>query len=148
MQLHGFNEISGRYVELPDDTFFQPNVWRQQSAVNKQGSAGDLPPDVQALANEEYGLVHQRMFQGYQKLLQWGVAREQARFLLPLSFYTKFVWTCSLQAVLHFIDLRDHAHAQSELRDYARVFKRIVEEQFPEVARVYFRAASSGAEPV
>ena len=55
----------------------------------------------------------------YEDLLTMGVSKEQARAVLPPAMYTSFVWTCSLQALLHFISLRKGAGAQGEIVAYA-----------------------------
>jgi thymidylate synthase (FAD) len=48
------------------------------------------------------------------------VSKEQARAILPSAMYTSFVWTCSLQALFHFISLRIGEGAQSEIVSYAQ----------------------------
>lgn len=58
-------------------------------------------------------------YKAYNKLIKKGVAREQARALLPVSFYTEWYWTASLQTISHFVNLRDHAGAQLEIREFA-----------------------------
>jgi thymidylate synthase (FAD) len=67
----------------------------------------------------------------YQAMIDAGVAREQARMILPLSVYTECIWTVSLQALLHFVRLRDESHAQEEIREYARILRSILEDEFP-----------------
>jgi thymidylate synthase (FAD) len=57
----------------------------------------------------------------YRERLALGVAREQARKDLPLSTYTEAYWKIDLHNLLHFLSLRMDAHAQEEIRAYARV---------------------------
>ena len=59
----------------------------------------------------------------YKRLLEAGVAREQARGVLPFNIYTEFYWTASLQAIVNFIQLRTHETAQYEIRQYADVIE-------------------------
>jgi thymidylate synthase (FAD) len=51
--------------------------------------------------------------------------------LLPLSVMTEVIWTCSLQAAIHFVQLRNEAHAQEEIREFAVVMEDIIRKQFP-----------------
>ena len=126
-----FNEISGRYVEFPEDEFFVPEFFRRQAKVNKQGSEGTIAEVDAARALESYlescrgAVVH------YKELLSLGVCREQARCVLPLALYSEVYWTVSLQAVAHFIRLRADPHAQWEIQQYAAAVRSIVEPLFP-----------------
>ncbi|MEO8447996.1 MAG: FAD-dependent thymidylate synthase, partial [bacterium] len=74
----------------------------------------------------------------YQKLLDLGVAKEQARMLLPLNQYTEVYWTASFQAIMNFIDLRDEATAQWEIREYAIAMKELMYDIYPETTSVWF----------
>lgn len=115
----GWNEVSQRYTER--HMFHFPDEFRKQSANNKQGS--DPNEKLSKVAQETAQLVYLDACNGatyaYDKLLALGVAREMARMVLPLSVYTEFVWTASLQAVVHFCKLRNHEGAQMEIQDYA-----------------------------
>lgn len=128
-QLHGWNEISGRYVQMTRKDFFRPDVWRGQSADKKQGSDGAV--EDQDGCQSLFESAVSTAFQTYQELLDKGVAREQARMILPMSVYTETIWTASLQAVLHFISLRNHQHAQEEIRVYAEKIRDLVMAEFP-----------------
>jgi len=132
-QLHGWNEISGRYVRIDD--FFVPTEWRMQSKDKKQGSCGVV--NDQTACAKVYADALDGVTRAYETLLEMGVATEQARLILPLSFYSETIWTASLQAVLHFIALRDEEHAQKEIRDYAKVIHDIVRERFPVTCRYW-----------
>lgn len=126
---HAWNEISGRYVELRE--LYTPKLWRKQSESNKQASAGPLPLSEQAQATSIYAHYTKTVMQCYEGLLELGVAREQARMVLPLSFMTEFYWTASLQAVMNFIILRDSPEAQKEIRDLAIAMRNIVKKEVP-----------------
>ena len=120
-----WNEISGRYVTFEDEAW-SPERWRAQSAAVKQGSAGPLD-DLSALgATSLYEEAISNAFETYQRLLALGVAKEQARAVLPLYLMTECFWTASLQAVLHFLKLRLDAHAQEEIRDFARAVEELI----------------------
>ena len=122
-----WNEISGRYVTFSEEAW-SPERWRAQSAKLKQGSEGPLD-DVSALgAATLYEEAMANAFETYQRLLLIGVAKEQARMVLPLSLMSECYWTASLHAVIHFLQLRLDLHAQEESRDFARAVKSLVEQ--------------------
>ena len=74
----------------------------------------------------------------YNDLLDMGVAREQARSILPLTVYTKVWWTASFQSVMNFIELRDEPTSQVEIQDYARAMRKIMLTFFPETTKLWF----------
>ena len=57
--------------------------------------------------------------------------------LLPLSQYTEFYWTASFQSIVNFIDLRDKPDAQWEIREYAKVLKKLLFELYPMTAQIW-----------
>ena len=63
--------------------------------------------------------------------------KQQARIILPLNQYTEVIWTCSAQALLNFIELRDEPTAQVEIQEYARALKTIMMESFPETTKLW-----------
>jgi thymidylate synthase (FAD) len=126
-----FNEISGRYVEFPEDEFFVPETFRRQAKVNKQGSEGEVAGADGAQAREIFLAGCRNSVSQYKALLALGVCREQARCLLPLGLYSEVYWTVSLQAAAHFIRLRTDGHAQWEIQQYAHAVRQVVEGVFP-----------------
>ena len=132
---HAWNEISGRYVEVED--FYFPEVWRKQSEDNKQASEGELEGYNAATAKMIYEDHMRLTLQHYETLLMKGVAKEQARIVLPLSQYTQVWWTASFQSVMNFIELRDEKTAQVEIQEYARCLKKIMLETFPETTKLW-----------
>ena len=65
-----------------------------------------------------------------------GVAKEQARCILPLSQYTEVYWTASLQAIINFIKLRDETTSQWEIRQYAIAMKEMILTLYPESTKM------------
>ena len=116
------NETSTRYSIAIDAAQQTPaEGWRGQAASNRQGSEGLLPPEIGTeLSREEAGL-QDRAREVYNRRLELGVAREQARKDLPLSTYTEAYWKSDLHNLLHFLALRLDRHAQQEIRAYATV---------------------------
>ena len=130
---HAWNEISGRYV--PVEEYYIPDIWRQQSEDNKQASAGAIAG--QEKATDKYKTALSLIKHYYDELLELGVAKEQARVLLPLSAYTEVYWTASFQAIVNFIELRDEPTAQWEIREYARALKKLIFGIYPKTAEIW-----------
>ena len=132
---HAWNEISGRYVEVED--FYYPEVWRKQSEDNKQASEGELDDLQQKRMNLAYKTYMNHVEMVYDNMIASGVAKEQARIVLPLSQYTQVWWTASFQSIMNFIELRDESTAQVEIQEYARALKEIMLETFPETTKLW-----------
>jgi len=138
------NEYSTRYslaIDAAQRT--PPDEWRSQATTNRQGS-GDLLPEAlgEELSREEQQLQDEARAI-YERRIERGVAREQARKDLPLSTYTEAYWKVDLHNLLHFLALRMDAHAQWEIRRFASTIgHEIVKPLFPLVweAFVDFRA--------
>ena len=116
----GWNEKSFRYCAADEAKFYIPTEFLQQSEDNRQASAGALAADKQSLALMQYVRALHACQTAYEGLLLTGVSKEQARAILPSALYTSFVWTCSLQALFHFISLRISHGAQGEIVAYAK----------------------------
>ena len=132
---HAWNEISGRYVEVED--FYYPEIWRKQSEDNKQASAGQLDELQQKRMTLCYSDYMKSVEHTYDKMISAGMAKEQARIVLPLSQYTQVWWTASFQSIMNFIELRDEKTAQVEIQEYARALKGIMLEVFPETTKIW-----------
>ena len=132
---HAWNEISGRYVEVED--FYYPDVWRKQSEDNKQASEGELDDLQQKRMALVYNTFMNQVEMAYETMISSGVAKEQARIVLPLSQYTQVWWTASFQSVMNFIELRDESTAQVEIQEYARALKKIMLDAFPETTKLW-----------
>jgi len=129
------NEYSTRYSVAVDSTQTTlPHEWRTQAEQNRQGSGAPLPDDLGKQLSEDEHHFQVTARHVYQKRLEAGVAREQARKDLPLSTYTEAYWKIDLHNLLHFLALRMDAHAQKEIRDYAATIgEQIVRPLFPVV---------------
>jgi len=128
----GFNEVSRRYTEENIELYF-PAEFREQDPNNKQASrpmSFDPRPGVAVGDSAWIKSVYEMSVKGdiccYNELLGLGVAREQARMVLPQCLYTEFLWTASLQAVLHFLDLRDKPDSQWEIQQYAQGIRQLI----------------------
>lgn len=110
------NSISGRYVDFSDSYYEIPKgEWRKQSTSSKQGSEGWVEEQ------EECDYIQQSIIEdckdAYERLIELGVSKEQARSVLPLSLETEFIWTGSLLAFFHMCNLRLKEDTQKETRD-------------------------------
>ena len=130
-RIGSFNEISGRYVQISEN-FYQPDIWRANvNPRNKQDSIGiNWGNDLDEI-EEVFAAAIEKSHGAYNHLLQLGVAREQARIVLPLATYTEFYWTVNARSLFNFIRLRISPDAQKEIRDYAEVLLEIGEETAP-----------------
>jgi thymidylate synthase (FAD) len=134
------NEYSARYSILARE-FYVPNVVdiAKQSTTNKQGRADGTddmrPEEVQEIIREAATVA----FDSYDMLIaddeadDYGVARELARIVTPVSTYTEWYWKVDLHNLLHFLSLRADPHAQKEIRVYAEIICKIVEAWLPNV---------------
>ena len=132
---HAWNEISGRYIPVKE--YYYPEVWRKQSDDNKQASEGELDELQQKRMTQMYGEYMRHVEMTYERMVDAGMAKEQARIVLPLSQYTLVYWTASFQSIMNFIELRDEPTAQWEIQEYAKVLKEIMFNQFPETTKLW-----------
>lgn len=127
-RVFSYNEVSQRYTALKEPDFYIPEAFRTQSSKNKQSSENSFVDD--ALAEKLYQFLKQSQML-YDTLLSAGVAREQARIVLPLSTYTKFLMTGNLRNWFHVLEERLSENAQYETRQYALAIRQILSEKFP-----------------
>ena len=132
---HAWNEISGRYI--PVQEYYYPDVWRKQSDDNKQASEGELDELQQKRMTQMYGEYMRQVEMTYERMVEAGMAKEQARIVLPLSQYTLVYWTASFQSIMNFIELRDEPTAQWEIQKYAKALKEIMLDIFPETTKLW-----------
>ena len=129
---HGWNEISGRYVPITDYLKRKVGDFRKQHKSNKQASDGPIADDLtQRRLCQRRELLMDKIFDHYEWEIEQGVAKEQAREVLPLAMYTEVWWTASLQAIMNFINLRDKPDAQYEIQLYAKAIAKITRKHYP-----------------
>lgn len=146
-----YNEISRRYTSS-DIQFYIPEEWRGQSSNNRQASAGSIPANEiremaqttfsQHLVNYQssensfeapvvFGSISNTLLEIYEALIKAGVAREEARMILPQNTMTMFIAQATLRSVLHFLDQRLEDDAQYEIRVYAEEIEKLVKYHAP-----------------
>jgi thymidylate synthase (FAD) len=126
------NEWSGRYSELADE-FYVPEVWRVQDTKNKQGSV-TYDTEMKSWHDNNDALVKacfDNCYKTYKLLLEKQVAKELARVVLPVSLFTEIYVNVDVHNLIHFLNLRQDAHAQFEMRVIADAMAEIGQELFP-----------------
>ena len=130
-----FQEFSQRYADanLLDDTIPVPEL-RRQDTKNRQNSIDDLDPVFVELSYKQIDTYFKQGMSLYNHLIESGVAKECARFVLPLATPTRIYMTGSCRSWIHYINLRSANGTQKEHMDIALQCKEIFKEQFPTVA--------------
>ena len=135
-----FQEFSQRYQDVNKlEDIFEPIELRAQCEDNRQSSTEIIDPSLHASGGPikisrmiENHLASARNL--YNNLLKVGVAREQARMVLPLATTTKIHMTGSIRSWIHFLELRDDEHAQKEIQMVAKEIKKHFTKQFPVIS--------------
>ena len=130
-----YNEISRRYTTV-DLEFYFPDTFRKQSESNRQASTDEII-EKNTEARQIYSKITDDCFDAYEKMLELGVCKEQARAILPQNMMTTFWMTGNLRNILHFIELRDDDHAQKEIREYARAMKELIRPYIPHAIKCF-----------
>jgi thymidylate synthase (FAD) len=143
-----FQEFSQRYQEVgkvSDDGMFEDVEIRKQAVNNRQSSEEIFNPELLHNNGQDMfgGLTAESTVKyildscekAYDELLKVGVAREQARMVLPLATKTRIYMTGSVRSWIHFIKLRDDGHAQKEAQEIARAIKDILKVEMPIISK-------------
>ncbi len=133
-----YNFQSGRYTPFSEEDIYIPKHWRQQSASNKQGSAGDFSSEESAAYTQQLIDLQDRAYKLYSEALEAGVAKEQARLFLPAwtSYYIAIVKVDSWN-LMHFLRLRLDPHAQWEIRMFAEAMYDMFKQYMPWTAEAF-----------
>ena len=138
-----YNEISRRYTDFNLE-FYTPNNFRTQHKSNRQSSNvenkinpllefdvsySSIPLTMQS--SEAIARHHKSSIDLFDKLLDAGVCKEQARGVLPQNLYTEYYATANLNNILKFISLRTHDGAQWEIQQLANSMLDIITELWP-----------------
>ena len=148
-----YNEISRRYTDV-NIKFYEPEAFRTQHKSNRQASNAEELINPQIVSGQdpynggapEYDPVnkviswhHDRSLRLFNRLIEAGVCREQARGVLPQNLYTEYYGTVNLSNLLKFIDLRTHEGAQWEIQKVAEACLEIATDLFPVTVGAYRR---------
>jgi thymidylate synthase (FAD) len=130
-----FQEFSQRYADtnLLTENIPIPDL-RKQDTKNRQNSTDDLGDYVKLKFQTEIAELFKHSNNLYKRMLEAGVAKECARFVLPLATPTRIYMTGSCRSWIHYITLRSANGTQKEHMDIALECKKVFSEQFPTVA--------------
>ena len=130
-----YQEFSQRYADstLLGKTIPLPEL-RRQDEKNRQNSIDDIPAYLNLVLTEEIRVHFEQSMRIYNRLLEKGVAKECARFVLPLATPTRLYMTGSVRSWITYIALREKNGTQKEHMDIAKLCKQIFAEQFPTTA--------------
>jgi len=139
-----YNEVSRRYTSA-DVTLYQPTEFRRQAENNRQASVEDpgfTNPVLTSIkgtnltwtttASDALKSHHRKSMKLYNKMLDAGISREEARMVLPQSMYTEYWSTANLLNILKFLRLRLASDAQVEIQEMAKAMAVIIKELYPE----------------
>ena len=123
-----FQEFSQRYAEVPEFISYDA---RRQDKKNRQASIDDMNIEDKHWFSVAQDRVQTLTASLYLDALDKGIAKEQARFLLPMSSKTKIYMTGNIRSWIHYLELRTGIETQKEHRDIAREIKKIFKEELP-----------------
>ena len=126
-----FQEFSQRYAntnllgEIP-----VPDL-RSQDLKNRQNSNDDIPEEQTKRLQDQIKRYFAEGIDLYNELIREGIAKECARFVLPLATPTRLYMTGSVRSWIHYIDLRSAHGTQKEHMDIVKEVRGIFKQQFP-----------------
>jgi thymidylate synthase (FAD) len=126
-----FQEFSQRYQDvnlISDKGIFEPVELRWQATSNRQSSTD---PINSSILDGKVAMVLAACEQLYNNLIESGVSRETARFILPMATKTTLHMTGSIRSWIHFLQIRDDAHAQKEIQLIAKAIKAVFLDELP-----------------
>ena len=130
-----YQEFSQRYADSTQLGTIPLPALRRQDTKNRQNSTDDLEAPLKTKYYVKMMSHFEQATELYEEMLSDGVAKECARFVLPLATPTKLYMTGSVRSWVHYIELRSGHGTQKEHMDIANEFKAIFTEQFPVVAK-------------
>ena len=131
-----FQEFSQRYAntELLGTTIEPPEL-RRQDTKNRQNSINDIPTHQAEFLKKKIERYFAEGVDLYDELIREGIAKECARFVLPLASPTRLYMTGSVRSWVHYVDLRSGHGTQKEHMDIANACKEILIQEFPVCAK-------------
>lgn len=126
-----FQEFSQRYATATEFITYEA---RRQDNKNRQNSIADMTEEDQKWFEGAQQHIMAESNDLYKQALEKGIAKEQARFLLPLSTKTVLYMTGTIRSWIHYLEIRSDKATQKEHRDIAVAAKNVFIEQLPDVA--------------
>jgi len=128
-----FQEFSQRYAEVQSFELYEA---RRQDINNRQNSIDDLDSKTKQWFTQMQKELHQLTSTLYTTALSKGIAKEQARFLLPLSTQTKLYMKGSIRSWIHYLQIRRSPETQKEHRDIADSVWEIFKRELPTIGKL------------
>lgn len=119
---HSYNEMSARYTEMPEQCYTPATIRSQHGkpgayTFRELDSAESFGARWKTyITQRRIRRSHARAFRLYRKLLKKGVAKEQARIVLPVATHSQMIWSCNARSLMHFLSLRTAPYAMKEIR--------------------------------
>ena len=129
-----FQEFSQRYADSRQLGEIPIPELRRQDNKNRQNSISDLPEEIIKTFNQKIKLQFDQNKELYEEMLEVGIAKECARFVLPLATPTRIYMTGSCRSWIHYINLRTGHGTQKEHMNIAQECKNIFCKEFPIVS--------------
>lgn len=131
-RIGSFNEMSGRYTELPDK-WYVPEPENVRKRVGRPGRyTFSQATESQAMYFIDALVMCCRDSYGYYKtMLESGIAPEQARLVLHVNHYSEMYWTVNARSLMNFLALRNASTAQWEIQQYAQVVESFFGDHMP-----------------
>lgn len=129
-----FQEFSQRYADSTQLGEIPIPELRRQDKKNRQNSISNLPTNVSKDFQQRIEVQFKEILNLYQEMLEKGVAKECARFILPLATPTRIYMTGSCRSWIHYINLRSGHGTQKEHLIIANQCREIFSQQFPTVS--------------
>lgn len=123
-----FQEFSQRYAEAQECIIYPA---RRQDLTNRQNSIDDLSDENKIWFEKTQRILNHRAIYLYKQALEKGIAKEQARFLLPMSVKTKLYMTGSIRSWIHYLQLRTANGTQVEHAEIAKAIQTIFAKELP-----------------
>jgi thymidylate synthase (FAD) len=132
------NEWSARYSELKEE-FYIPESGNIRQQTGKPGQYTYEPaiPEVALRFKQRLLESSKAAFKEYKIAIEDGIAKEQARFFLPVNIYSEMYWSCNARSLMNFLSLRNAPKAMWEIREYAAQLENIFREVMP-ITAAYF----------
>ena len=130
-----FQEFSQRYADSSQLGYIPIPELRRQDIKNRQNSISDLPEEVKNLYINKIKEIFKKTSNLYEEMLEAGIAKECARFILPLATPTRIYMTGSCRSWIHYIKLRSANGTQEEHKQIALNCRQIFKENFPIVSK-------------
>lgn len=128
-----FQEFSQRYAETQKQIIYKA---RRQDAKNRQNSIDDLASSIKNWFEDAQDKVNYSAMTLYKEALEKGIAKEQARFLLPMSSETKIYMTGNIRSWIHYLKVRTGNGTQLEHQEIAENILNIIKKEMPVIYKL------------